>query len=373
MPSPTHIIGAGVAGLGIAWRLAQGGAVVHVYDKAEAGRGASHAAAGMLAGVLEVEPGEETMLPFALESQRLWPGFAAELKGYSGIDPGYRETGTLFVAVEEDDLGVLEQRQAFLQKHGHALPALSKTELRQREPYLSPRVARALYSAVDHQADNRALVAALLAACCKAGVIIYEHSPVERMDIRDGRVEALHVNGQRIAASQVIVCAGAWSGGIQGIPAEYMPPVFPLKGQMLALQMDARMPILKHVLWTPRLYMVPREDGRLIIGATMEDKGFDANLTGGGMLHLLRETFDVLPGMEELPLIESWTGFRPTSPDDAPILGSSGINGLSYATGQHRNGILFAPLIADAMSAYIRDGRLPDLAEPFTMRRFKKD
>jgi glycine oxidase len=364
------IIGAGVAGLSIAWRLAQAGCEVTLFDKGEAGKGASWAAAGMLSPVMEAEAGEEALLPLLLEAQKQWPDFARELKEYTHIDTGYVESGTLFVGVMRDDVGVLRQRHDFLKKHGLPIAWLENDELRAREPFLSPRASTALFSSHDHQADNRALTQSLLAACQKANVTILENTPVEDIQIAHGKVKAVHAKGDTIHAEQVILCAGAWTGDIKGIPENNRPPVFPVKGQMLSLQMDPKAPLLKHVLWTPRVYLVPRADGRLIVGGTMEDKGFDAHVTAGGMLHLLREAFEVLPGIEELPLIESWAGFRPTSRDDAPILGPSGIEGLTYATGQHRHGILLTPLIARLIKDYIKSGTWAEAYAGFTMKRF---
>ncbi len=364
------IIGGGVAGLCIGWKLAASGYAVTLYDSGEVGRGASWAAAGMLAAAIEAEPGEDALLPFALEAQQRWPAFARELESYSGKSAGYAESGTLFIAAEADDLGILKQRHAYLSARGLPVNWCAPGELRKKEPFLAPRITSALFSAHDHQADNRLLVEALHAACRKAGVTIHARAPVEEILISGGRVSGLKVKGETLAAENIILCAGAWSATIKGLPAEIIPPVFPMKGQMVALQMEPRLPLLRHVLWTPQIYMVPRADGRLIIGATMEDKGFDSQMTAGGMLHLLREAWEVLPGIEELPLIESWAGFRPTSRDDAPIIGASGIEGLTYATGQHRNGILFTPLVGRIIHDYIVTGQLDDLAAPFTMERF---
>lgn len=366
-----HIIGGGVAGLSLAWRLAQSGLRVTVFDKGAIGRGASWAAAGMLAAVVEAEPGEDVLLPFVLESQRMWPEFARELQTYTGLDIGYRESGTLFVAAERDDEGLLKQRFDFLKARCLPVEWLERGELRKREPYFSPRVTHGFYSASDHQVDNRMLVDALHAACKKAGVELHAHADVSEIKISGGRATHLVVNEGIIAVDAVVLAAGAWSGTIKGMPLEASPPVFPMKGQLLALQMDTRQPLLRHVVWTPQLYLVPRSDGRLIIGATLEDKGFDASLTAGGILHLLRETWEALPGMEELPLLEAWAGFRPTSRDDAPILGESAIENIGFMTGQHRHGILMTPLLASAMSEYILKGRLPDIAAPFTIQRFK--
>jgi glycine oxidase len=368
--SPLHIIGGGVAGLGIGWRMAAEGRAVEIYDQGEIGRGASWAAAGMLAAILESEPGEEALLPFLLEAQKRWVGFARELKLFTGLDIGYAETGTLFAAAERDDLGELRHRHDYFAKRGIQLQWLNRSELAACEPCLSPRAHSALFSANDHQVDNRALTEALIAACKKSGGALHAHSPVEKIIIENNRVAGLVCNGKKISASEIVLAAGAWSGAIKGLPEKILPPVYPLKGQMLALQMDPARPILRHVLWTPRVYLVPRADGRLIIGATMEDRGFESTARAGSVLHLLREAFEILPGIEELPLIESWVGFRPTSRDDAPILGPSGIQGLTYATGQHRHGILLTPLIADLIADYIRSGALQDEAMPFTMKRF---
>lgn len=370
MTRSVAIIGAGVAGLGIAWRLAQSGFSVTVYDKGQAGRCASWVAAGMLAAVIEAEPGEDALLPFVLEAQRLWPSFAQELQAASGVDPLYYETGTLFVAVERDDVGLVRQRHDFLAARGLPVRWLARDELRAREPFLHPRITSGFFSPEDHQVDNRCLVEALHAACLKAGVVVHEHAPVEAVHHANGAVTGLTVKGARVDADEVILCAGAWTATIPGIPEQLLPPVFPMKGQVTCLQMDPRQPLLRHVVWTPQVYLVPRAEGYLIIGATLEDKGFDENLTAGGILHLLRETWEALPGIDELPLLESCTSFRPTSRDDAPILGASGIKGLTYATGQHRHGILMTPLIAQAVADYMRTGALPSVATPFTMQRF---
>jgi glycine oxidase len=367
---PIHIIGGGVAGLGIGWRLATEGFDVTLFDQGDIGRGASWAAAGMLAAILESEPGEEALLPFLLDAQKDWPGFARELQAFTGLDVGYAETGTLFAAAERDDMGELRHRHDYFAKRGIQLQWLNRAELAAREPCLSPRAHSALFSPDDHQVDNRALTEALVESCKKSGVKLRPHSPVEEVIIENNRVTGLISNGEKIPAMHVVLAAGAWSGNIKGLPEKNLPPVYPLKGQMLALQMDATRPILRHVLWTPRVYLVPRADGRLIIGATMEDRGFESTARAGSILHLLREAFEILPGMEELPLIESWVGFRPTSRDDAPILGPSGIEGLTYATGQHRHGILLTPLIAELVSDYIISGTLRDEAVPFTMKRF---
>jgi glycine oxidase len=168
-----------------------------------------------------------------------------------------------------------------------------------------------------------------------------------------------------------VLAAGAWSREIGGIPPAYLPPVRPIKGQMLALQMDPAAPLLRHVVWLPRGYMVPRNDGRLVIGGTVEERGFDTSLTAGGILALLEGAWRAVPTIEELPIAETWVGFRPGSRDDAPMLGPSGIDGLVVATGHHRNGILLTPVTAALISAFVLTGRLPENALPFSPERFE--
>jgi glycine oxidase len=193
---------------------------------------------------------------------------------------------------------------------------------------------------------------------------------VREIVLHGGRAAGVESERGRDAADVVVLAAGAWSREVAGIPAAYLPPVRPIKGQMLALQMDPAAPLVRHVLWLPHAYLAPRLDGRLIIGATVEERGFDARLTAGGMLALLDGAWRALPAIEELPVAETWVGFRPGSRDDAPMLGPSGIDGLVVATGHHRNGILLTPVTAALVSAYILGSRLPELARPFSPERF---
>ena len=375
-PRPSvGIIGAGVCGLGIGWRLAAAGCRVDVFDRAEPGRGASWAAAGMLAARAEAEPGEETLLALDLESQRLWPGFAAELAGASGISVDYRGEGTLIVALDRDDAEALRFNYDYQRRQGLDVQWLSGAEARKREPFLSPNVCAGVFSPGDHQVDNRKLVDALLQAYRAAGGTLYPGTEVKAIDVAAGRARGIVLAGQEDDVRRydfIVLAAGAWSRGIAGVPDALRPPVRPLKGQMLAVQMDREDPLLRHVVWAPGVYLVPRVDGRLIIGATVEEKGFDPSLTAGGVLDLLRSTWEALPGMTELPIVEMWVGHRPTSRDDAPILGPTPVDGLVMATGHHRNGILLTPVTADAVSHYILSGKVMPAIEPFSITRFAR-
>jgi len=367
----TVIIGAGVAGLGIAWRLAQAGCAVTVYDRGEAGHGASWAAAGMLAAAVETEPGEEPLLQLALESQILWPDFADELEAASGISVEYRGEGTLVLALNRDDAEQLRHSFEFQTRLGLDLEWLSGVEVRRREPHLKPGIAGAVLSPRDHQVDNRCLGRALAAAVRGAGVALYENCPVREVVVTGGRAAGVVTDRDTEPADVVVLAAGAWSREIGGLPASALPPVRPIKGQMMALQMDPAAPLLSHVVWLPRGgYLVPRRDGRLIVGGTVEERGFDATITAGGLLALIDGAWRALPGIEELPVAETWVGFRPGSRDDAPMLGPGALDGLVIATGHHRNGILLTPVTAAVVSSYILTGRLPELARPFSPERF---
>jgi glycine oxidase len=366
----TIVVGAGVVGLGIAWRLAQAGCAVTVYDRGIAGHGASWAAAGMLAAAVETEPGEETLLSLTLESQRLWPDFASGLETASGVSVEYRGEGTIVVALNRDDAATLRHSYEFQKGLGLDLHWLNAAQAREREPHLKPGIAAAVWSPRDHQVENRLLGRALAAAARNAGVELVENCAVREITVENGRATGVITERGEDRADIVVLAAGAWSREIGGIPSAHRPPVRPIKGQMMALQMDPAAPLIRHVVWLPRGYLVPRLDGRLVIGGTVEERGFDERLTAGGLLALLDGAWRAIPTIEELPIAETWVGFRPGSRDDAPMLGPSGIDRLIVATGHHRNGILLTPVTAAVVSSYILSGRLPDIALPFSPERF---
>ncbi len=366
------IVGAGVVGLGIAWRLAQRGARVTVFDRGPAGAGASHAAAGMLAACAEAEPGEEALVALGRLAQAAWPGFAAELQENTGLVIDLRREGTLVVALTSDDQARLRHQLAFQHRLGLPLEWISGLEARRREPHFSP-LAGAVASPEDHQVDNRKLVTALYAAATAAGVAVREHAAVERVRASQGRAIGVTLaDGTDVDAATVVIAAGAWSRAIGGVPSALLPPVRPVKGQTVALRMDPAAPLLSHVVWGPNVYMVPRRDGRLILGATVEEKGFDSALTAGGVLSLLEAAWRIVPAIEELPIDEMWVGHRPGSRDDAPILGAGPLQGLVYATGHHRNGILLAPVTAEYIARLVLDGGVDDAIRPFGMERFAR-
>jgi glycine oxidase len=370
------IVGGGVCGLGVGWQLARRGAEVVLFERdAEPARAATWAAAGMLAPHMELRPEEERITLLGRESLRRWRRFAAEVEADAGggLSVDYRDEGTLFVALDRD----AGEQLRFLHRHQRELELpvewLSGDEAREREPYLSRRVSAALFSGVDHQVEPRALGRALARAFSHAGGALHTQAPVERILVRGGRVAGVSVHGQAVEADHVLLAAGAWSGLIDGLPPGLEPPVRPVKGQMLALEQPDP-PLLRHCVWamdaTQTVYLAPKSDGRLLVGATVEEMGFDLRVTAGAVLDLRRLAWETVPGVYELPLVESWAGLRPASRDNAPILGASPIEGLYLATGHYRNGILFAPVTAEDVAQLILTGETSPTIEPFGPHRY---
>jgi len=373
------IVGGGICGLGIGWRLAAAGRDVTIFERDRAGMAATWAAAGMLAPQVEAEHGEEALLPLAMESRAMWQGFAAELEAATGIDVDYRTEGTMVVGIDRDDTEYLEHRFEYFRALGIEVEWLSGYQARQREPHLARRVTGAIYSPLDHQVDNRKVGPALKQAFLAAGGALREQTPVDEVLTAGGRVTGVRVGDETVAAEAVVLAAGAWSRNIPGLPEPARPPVRPLKGQMLAIGMPQGAPLLDHVVWgpgngiVPAIYLAPKSDGRLIVGATVEEMGFDTDMTAGGLLELLRLTWDVLPSVYDQPVVESWAGLRPASRDDAPILGPSPVDGLVLATGHHRNGILLAPVTVRAVARYLEDGTVEPSIRPFLLERFRRE
>ena len=368
------IVGGGICGLAIGWYLARTGQQVSVFERGEAGHEASWAAAGMLAAQVEAEKGEEGLLPLLLEGRAMWEEFACDLAVASGLPVDYRDEGTLVVALDRDDAESLRFDYDYHRSLGLDMEWLTGEQTQEREPHLAPGVVAGVYSPLDHQVDNRQAMQALKAAFTAAGGTLHEHTEVSEILVSQGAVKGLVAGDEKIQADTVIIAAGAWSRNLPGLPDSVRPPVRPVKGQMLSLRMPPDAPLLSHVVWGPGTYMVPRRDGLLIIGGTMEEMEFDQRMTAGGVLDMLRHAWETLPGIYDLPLEEVWAGLRPTSRDDAPILGpvtgDHGVAGLVMATGHHRAGILLAPVTAKAISDYVLSGSMDDAFAPFAPERF---
>jgi glycine oxidase len=372
--SEVVIVGGGVIGLAIAWRAALAGSSVTVIDPSP-GRGASWAAAGMLAPVSEVQYGEDALLALNLASAERYPSFVAELEQTTGLDVGYRTCGTLAVALDGDDKAVLDELQTFQLSLGLKSERVTGRECRRLEPMLAPGVRAGLLVHGDHQVDPRRLVAALLSAAVLCGVEMLEKDAGAVL-IDRGRVEGIELrNGARLAAETVVLAAGCWSAQIRGLPRGAMPPVRPVKGQIVRLRGPSDPPLLSRTLRClvagAHVYLVPRSDGEVVVGATAEEQGFDATVTAGGVRQLLHDAWQVVPGIAELELVECRAGLRPGSPDNAPMLGpAAGVEGLVIAAGHYRNGILLAPVTADAIAELLVTGHPPDIIGPFTPARF---
>src|SRR5512144_1627355 len=363
------IVGGGVIGLATAWRAAGRGLRVSLMDP-DPGSGASRVAAGMLAPVTEVHYGEERLLALTLASAARYPDFVADLAEASGRDPGYRACGTLAVALDADDRAALDELAAFQASLGLAIERLTGRECRRLEPMLAPSVRGGVLVEGDHQVDPRRLVPALLTAVERAGVTMSRAAAADRV------AGVRLADGTEIAADVVVLAAGCRSAAIAGLPEHVVPPVRPVKGQILRLHGDPRHPFLGRtvrglVAGSP-VYVVPRADGEIVLGATMEEQGYDERVTAGGVYELLRDAHLVLPGISELPLVETAAGLRPGTPDNAPLIGPAQLPGLVLATGHHRNGILLTPVTADAVAELLATGALPDLAAPFAPDRFTR-
>ena len=369
MGEGTIIIGAGVVGLGVAWKLAQRGEAVTILERGRAGQEASRAAAGMLSPANEAHYQQDSNLELARESMRMYPAFVKELEMYSGCDVDYRKEGTLAVALDADEAAGMKDLYEFQLEKGLPVRWLSGDEAREMEPQLSSFIVAAVSCPMDHQIDNRKLVEALKAAFLKAGGTLHEQTEVTAVRCGAGGYEGVLAGEREWKGGRLVLAAGSWSGLMPGVPEAARPPVHPVKGQMLSLRSPAP-DFLTRVIRSPRVYIAPKSDGTINFGATVEEMGFDRNLTAGGMYSLLKGAWEVIPGTYDLPIAEMWSGFRPGSRDNAPLMGESAVPGLFIATGHHRHGILFAAATSEYMSRLILEGKTPEPLLPFSPGRF---
>lgn len=365
------VLGGGVIGVATAWRCAQRGLSVAVVDPAPRS-GAWHTAAGMLAPITELHYAETPLLRLNIASLHRWRRFDAELADATGRPTGYRETGTVQIAWDGADLAALRDLHAFGATLGVEAELISGRELRALEPDLAPGLPGALHAPGDHQADPRLLHAALLDAAERAGVVLVTAHP--RLDVSGDRVRGVTLDdGSRIACSTAVIAAGAWSASIAGVPPAAAPPVRPVKGQTLRLRLPGAPRITRVVRGSVKgapVYLVPRADGEIVVGASSEEAGFDTAPRAGAVYELLRDAQSVLPELSEATLADVSTGLRPGSPDNAPLLGPSGLDGLVHATGHFRNGVLLTPVTADGVAEFVATGTLPVELEPFRPTRF---
>lgn len=371
------VVGGGVVGLVTAWRSALRGLRTAVVDP-DPGHGAARVAAGMLAAVTELQYGERTLLTLNLASAARYPSFVAELEEATGADCGYRRCGTLSVALDSDDRAELRELHTFQHSLGLDATWLTGRECRRLEPMLAPGVRGGLRVDGDHQVDPRRLSAALVRACMLAGVALHR-TVARRVTVTGGRATGVVLDhGGALSGGQVVLATGATREPVEGVPEELLPPVRPVKGQVLRLRMPGRCaPFLSRtvraVVRGGHVYLVPRADGELVVGATSEEMGYDTTVTAGGVYELLRDAHELVPGITELPLVETAAGLRPGTPDNAPLLGRTALPGLLLATGHYRNGVLLTPVTGDLMAEILATGRTPEQAVPFTPGRFVGD
>ncbi len=366
------IVGGGVIGLSCAFELARRGKSVVVVERETVGFGASTVAAGMLTPSFEVELTPSSLVDLQLDSLRRYPQFVAEIETAGGLSCGYREEGTLWVSRHRDDELELDHIRSIQEARGLPARRLTGREVRQIEPYVSPRAIGGLLVETDHQVSSRELVPALKAACEAVGVEIVEHTGVTTVDRSQGRVELTLKQGSiesTLSADQALLAAGVWleDGLVTPLPNIGMRPI---KGQIVHLKGQT---LAEHVLRNSDIYIVPRAGGELLLGATEEEQGFDMQPTAGGTLDLLRYAFEILPGIYDLYVSEIDVGLRPAVTDHQPVLGPTNTEGIFIAGGHYRGGVLLAPSTAHWMAELMTTGNIPVPFEPFSIDRLSAE
>jgi glycine oxidase len=363
-------VGAGVIGLASAWRAARRGARVCVLERDRPAAGATGVAAGMLAPVGEASWGEEALLGLNLASLRLWPEFAAELEADSHSEVGFTPHGALHVALDRDEAEALRRRHDLHRRLGLETEWLTGSACRRLEPGLAPAVRGGARVPGEASVDPRRMMAALLAALERRGVEVLAGAEVVgasrgtdgwRLEVGDGR---------GFEARWIVLAAGCWSGQAAWLRPEERPAIRPVKGEILTLGGPEDEPVCEGIVAGERVYMVPRADGRLVVGATVEERGFDTTVTAGGVHELLRESYRLVPEIAELELLEASAGLRPGTPDNGPLIGQSATEGLLIATGHFRNGVLQAPATAESVSALLAGEEPMVELGPFSPLRF---
>jgi len=346
------VVGGGVVGLCCAWRIAGRGGRVVVVDRAEPPAGATRVAAGMLAPVGELAFGEPELLRLTLAAAEAYPGFVAELEAATGLGTGYVRHGALHVALDRDEAAELRRVHELQRSLGLGAEWLPPRRCRELEPGLTPSFNGGVHAPEEGAIDPRRLVAALLGALGREGVEVRTGVEVGKAVFDGERLAGVRTaRGEELRAGAVVLAAGAWSGAAEWLPESARPPVRPVKGQILELRSPDGAAPCERIVASERVYLVPRPDGRLIVGATTEERGFDETVTAGGVHELLREAYRLLPDVAEMELVEAMAGLRPGTPDNLPLVGPGALDGLLLACGHHRNGILLAPLAGERIAA----------------------
>ena len=348
------VVGGGVIGLCSAWRAAERGADVAIVERGDPGAGATRVAAGMLAPVGELSFGEPELLELTLAAAEAYPSFVAELEAAAGVEIGYKRLGALHVALDRDEAEQLRRVHGLQRSLGLEAEWLPPRRCRELEPGLNPSFNGGVFAPREAAVDPRRITTALLAALRSSGVDLLGGTTVQEGLFEGRRLTGVRTDsGTELSAASVVLASGAWSGEASWLPPAARPPVRPVKGQVLELGAIGGPPPCERILASERVYMVPRDDGRLIVGATVEERGFETAVTAGGVHELLREAYRLLPEVAEMELLGAIAGLRPGTPDNLPLVGPGEIEGLILATGHYRNGILLAPHTAEAVAGLL--------------------
>ena len=366
------VAGGGVIGLACAWSAMRRGLRVVVLERAESTAGATRVAAGMLAPVGELQHGEEVLLEMTVASAAAYPAWAQEVEEASGRPTGYERLGSLHVALDRDEAEVLRRQHELQRSVGLEAEWLGPRACRRLEPGLHPSLSGGVFVEGEAVVDPRLLAEALRGALMEGGAEVRFGAEVVGL-VGDGeRAAGVRLgDGQELRAGAVVAATGSWSGGGGSwLPDEVRPPVRPVKGEVIELRLRRGERLSERIVASERVYVVPRADGRVILGATMDEAGFDEAVTAGGVLELLREAYRLLPEVAEAEVVEVAAGLRPGSPDNVPIVGRSEMEGLMLATGHHRNGILLAPLTGEAVADVLEGGEVEGSLRAADPRRF---
>ncbi len=363
------ILGGGIIGMAIARELAGNGMKVRILERHQPGLEASWASAGMLAPQGELSEGDFQKL--CLESNRRYPAYRTAVEEETGIKCYHREAGTMALAITDEDETEFRHTYQAQKNDGLQVEWISGDDARREEPELSKHVRGGMYLAGDRHVENRLLVPALEKSCRMRGVDIVNGAQVIRIIAENNKAVGVSTIIGDYHAEIIINTAGAWSATIDVPDESLRPPVFPVRGQMMAIELPSPN-FLNHVIRSPRSYMVPRHNSRLFLGATMEKVGFNKSNTVWGIHKLLGGAKELLPNLDNFAIIETWSGLRPGCVDNHPVLGYTRLDGYIMATGMFRNGLLLTPIIAQTISELVTSGITPEIIAPFVIERFSK-